>query len=229
MVSLLRSCISGWVIAITQTQTITFFTQGEIHMVKKFLTLFAFASFLVAGMLVASPAAAWSGIEFNVKDSKTNQPWGTVDGQQYRIIMVDGTTTVYNSGWIVTPSAGAGTGPALAFTCVFGDPCPALANANETVGANGVLPIPVNSTVRIFIAFDGTVQNPPTKSVTFEYFGDFGAPYTINIATDTGPTAVTLNTFDTTPAFNTSYAIAALFLVLGGASLFALRRQTIRA
>jgi hypothetical protein len=191
-------------------------------MFKKFLTLFAFASFLVAGMLVASPAAAWTGVTLHVRDSVTNpSEYWQHGGHAY---LINQTT-----GDIVASAALPIGGGSLILnhgtTCEFAGPCVAPS---------------VGHVIEIVIDFE--CQADPTDcpgtntSGTPDTFGDLTytqntTPLRItrNVTTGTGPLAVTLSGFDAAPGFNTTYAIAALFLVLGGASLFALRRQTIRA
>lgn len=159
-------------------------------------------SMLIWLFAMVLPAAAFSGLEFNIWDSVTNQPWGSVDGQQYRIIVVDGSTVTYNSGLVMTPS-----GPPLSFTCDFGVPCPSLPLGNRTI------PTPtIGQTVNIYITLDGTTANPATLNFNFDYFGDFGSPYTMNAETGTGPTAVTLSSIHASPAEAPSAAPLTVFV-----------------
>lgn len=157
---------------------------------------------LMLSFMVALPAAAFSGLEFNIRDDVTDQPWGTVDGQKYRIIVVDGSTVTYNSGLVTTPTA-----PPLGFTCDFGVPCSSLPLGNRTI------PTPtIGNEVTIYIIMEGTTANPSTMSFNFNYFGDFGSPYTMNGLTGTGPTAVTLKSNQAGVA--DSLPVAALSLTL---------------
>ena len=171
-------------------------------MKKSILTLIALSCFLVAGMLFATPASAWVGLAGTVFDGN-NDPW-----------TLGGTVTVYgNDGG---GYANCGSSPiavngtySITFDCdTFGSDPAAFTEVYVAVSINS-----------------GSGGNPSSQNFQFTQLPEAGNRIQ-NFNTNSGPTAVTLSGFDATTGFNANYAVAALFLVLGGASVFALRRRS---
>ncbi len=179
-------------------------------MKKSVLTLIALSCFLVAGMLFASPAAAFSGVQGRAFDGN-GQPW-THGGQVY--VFNNTTAELVASGDLnmVAPNAGRFDFP----------------YSQTTYGGNGIAPAQGNL-MSIYIVYnDGGVGTPGLSQRDYTELVFITGRYSAgNFDTGTGPTAVTLSGFDANAGFNANYAIAALFLALGGASVFVLRRRSV--
>lgn len=196
-------------------------TPWRSTMKKKLLVIFgSLAVTFMWAFLVVQPVAAFSGIQFDIKDNVTGQPWGTAPGQSYQIAVVavgGAGTQIYNSGPITTPVA-----PPLAFTCDFGVACPALASA----AGGDTIPTPnVGDSVTVYVILNGTVGDPSTISFDFIYFGNLGAPFTFNGGTGTGPTAVTLQSANASTTGNLPLMAAVVTMMLAVVSGFIIIRR----
>ncbi len=187
-------------------------------MKKKLLVIFgSVAITFMWAFLVVHPAAAFSGIQFDIKDEVNNEPWGTAPGQSYQIAVIDGSNILYNSGPMTTPVA-----PPLLFTCDFGVPCPALASA----GGGDTIPTPTpGNTVNVYVILNGTLGDPSTINFSFVYFGDLGSPFTFNGSTGTGPTAVTLQAVDASTPGNLPLMATVVTMILAVVSGFIIIRR----
>lgn len=180
-------------------------------MKKKLLTLVALSCFLVAGMVFASPAAAWTGVTGQAFDAY-GQGW-THGGDVY--ILNNATGDIEGTGSL------DGTG---AFNIAYGDD----GLTCGCVDLDATLP-PGGTSMSVFIIYNnGGVGTPGTGQADYTE-APIPTRFNIQVNTGTGPTAVTLSGINTEAGFNANYAIAALFLVLGGASAFALRRRSVQA
>lgn len=178
-------------------------------MKKKLLAFVALSCFLVAGMLFATPAAAFSGVQGRAFDGN-GQPW-THGGQVFVFNNTTGQLVASGNLDTVAPNAGRFDFP----------------YTQTTNGGNGIAPSQGDE-MSIFIVYnDGGVGTPGLSQRDYTELAFIPGRYSAgNFDTGTGPTAVTLSGFDAHAGFNANYALAALFLVLGGASVFALRRRS---
>ena len=173
--------------------------------------LFALVTALLATLIVATPAFAFSGIQFTVYDAVTLQPWA----QSYQIYVWgsdSGGRTLMNTGVIAAP-------PPLNYTCAYGGAC-----AGTTLGT----PV-AGETVIVYIVLMGSVGNPSTiiKSYQQPPPGINLGTYVINENSGTGPNAVTLTGANAeSPSQWLLAALAAVALVgVGGAVLLFRRRR----
>ena len=143
--------------------------------------LFAMVVALLATLIIATPAFAFSAIRFQIYDSVTLQPWGTSPGQSYRIYVYGSTsTTLLDTGVLTTPAD-----PVLNFTCAYGAACPP--------GYGTTLGTPVaGETVTVYIILSGTVDDPSTVIKSYQQPPINLGTYTINEPSGSGPNAVTL-------------------------------------
>ena len=182
---------------------------------KKFL--FALATALIATLIVAAPAFAFSAIRFQIYDSVTLQPWGTSPGQSYRIYVYGSTSgPLLDTGTLTTP-----TDPVLNFTCAYGAACPP--------GSGTTLGTPVApETVTVYIILSGTVDDPSTVIKSYQQPPINLGTYTINESSGSGPNAVTLAGAEAqSPSQWLLAALAAVALVGVGGTVLLLRRRRI--
>jgi hypothetical protein len=178
--------------------------------------LFAFATALIATLIVATPAFAFNGIDFHVYDAVTLDPWGTTAGQSYRIFVwgsVQG--QLLDTTVLTTP-----TDPVLDFTCAYGGACPP-GYATTLIQPN------LGEVVTVYIILSGTVDDPSTIVSSFQQPPNLGVPFVISQNSGTGPNAVTLAGANAqSPSQWLLAALAAVALVgVGGAVLLLRRRQ----
>jgi hypothetical protein len=176
---------------------------------KNILSFASFICFLAAAFLFVSPAAAFSGVQGRAFDSYA-QPWEH-GGQVY--VFNNTTGQLVASGDLVT-----------------GDPANNgrfdFPYTQTTHGGNGTTPSQ-GHLMSIFIVYnDGGVGTPALAQRDYTELAFITSRYNAgNFDTLTGPTAVTLSSFGSVSSVNTSYVLPALFIILGGLSVFALRRQ----
>lgn len=178
--------------------------------------LFALVIALLATLIVAAPAFAFSSIRFQIYDSVTLQPWGTSPGQSYRIYVYGSTSgTLLDTTVLTTP-----TDPVLNFSCAYGAACPP--GYGTTLGT----PVP-GETVTVYIILSGTVDNPSTVIKSYQQPPiDLGV-YTINESSGSGPNVVTLAGANAQSP--SQWLLAALIVValvgVGGGVLLLRRRR----
>jgi hypothetical protein len=187
--------------------------------------LFALAIALVATLIVATPTFAFSGIEFHVYDAVTLQPWGSTDGQSYRIYIYgnsSGGRVLLDTTMLTTD--GDASPLNLNFTCAYGGECPPDPEPGVT---NPTLLTPnIGETVYIFIILTGTSGNPSTITREYVHPGNLGVSYVISQNSGTGPTAITL--LGTSAQSPTQWTVAAAILgvaAVGSAALLLRRRR----
>lgn len=182
---------------------------------KKVSVLLAVVMLLV---VMTVPTSAWDGVDFKVVDGDTLKPWGTVDGQTYRIIILYNNVPQYNQEF-TTPTDGP-----LEFSCAWGqDPC------NGRAGANAFPATPtVNDNVKVIIAFTGTNGNPTPVQETFDYYGSFGLNYSIDAKlAENGPTAVSLQNVAADSNTTTAAGIGLVVMILAGVTFVMVRRREV--
>lgn len=179
--------------------------------------LFALVIALLATLIVAAPAFAFSSIRFQVYDSVTLQPWGTSAGQSYRIYVYGSVSgPLLDTGVLTTPAD-----PVLNFTCAYGAACPA--GYPSTL----LTPAPLE-TVTVYIILTGTVDDPSTIIETYQQPppGVNLGTYTINEPSGSGPNAVTLAGANTkAPNMWLPVALAVVVLIGVSAALLLRRRR----
>jgi hypothetical protein len=185
---------------------------------KKFL--FASLITIFISLILFTPSSAFSGIYFNIYDSLTLQPWGTAEGQSYRIFVSgNGGRILLDTGTLTTPAD-----PVLQFTCNFGDPCPEVGYPNFLTPNSG-------ETVNIYIILTGTTDDPSTITRSFVQPPIPLGTYSISQGTDSGPTAVDLVEFNVTSQTNSSnwlpfiLLVSSIALVSGAVTLIRKRRD----
>jgi hypothetical protein len=168
-------------------------------------------------MLVFSvmPVYAFSGIQFKVLDGYNSEPWGTSDGQSYRIVVTGSTSgTLLDTTTLTTP-----TDPVLDFTCSYDSPCPPSGTETFTGPVDG-------ETVTVYIILTGTEDNPGTIVESFQQPPlDLGT-YTINVTTNTGPNAVTFTNISASSNIWLPVGLIAGLSVLALGALVVLRKRT---
>lgn len=169
---------------------------------KKLFFLSTITIFLIAGMMVAKPAAAWTAINGTVY-AATGVPW-----------TLGGTVEVFDNAFVscgTSAISGSGT---------YSVPIPGVSACTPTNGQPLYVVLQTNS---------GPGGTPSTQFVQLTQF-PIGAPFIQNFNTGTAPTAVTLSGI-TAPAATTSlpYLFAGLVTLLGAASYVALRRRPVVA
>lgn len=181
--------------------------------------LFALIIALLAILIVTAPVFAFNGIQFNIYDAVTLQPWGTTPGQTYRIYVYGSTSAqLLDTGVLSPPPPGD---PVLNFTCSFGGACPP--------GAATLLGMPsVGETVTVYIILTGATSNPSTIIRTYQQPPNLGVPFVISQNTGSGPNVVTMAGANAqSPAWWLPVTLAVVALVGVGGVVLLLRRRRI--
>ena len=188
-------------------------------MKKKLLFVLTIA--LLATLTIATPAFAFSGIEFHVYDAVTLDPWGDSDGQSYRIyIWGSSSGELLDSGPFTT---GPGTDPeSLDFICSYGGACPPSTTGADTLGTPST-----GETVTIYIILTGTTGNPSTIIKTYQQPPVDLGDYVISENSGTGPNAITLAGANIESPNVWLPALAVVALVGVGGIVLLLRRRRV--